>query len=133
MFYGLTEPCARVLCIPEEARGTGGLILCCTTLAAIIGATQLELIWMFFERHGPGVSVLQETLETSAPDYPPPPSILDHLAPRAPLPPFSFAIIRNLVNIHRYCVRGIQEYRNLSFPASIRRNSSTGWIVACGP
>lgn len=36
--------------------------------------------------------------------------------------PSSHPRSRNLVNIHRYYVRGTQEYRNLSFPASIHGN-----------
>lgn len=111
----------RISCIRGRVRGAGGLILCCTTLAAIIGATRLELIWMFFERYSPGVSVSQETPETSTPDYPLPPSIPVFPTPPSP-PPRPSVPPCGLVNIHRYCVRGIQEYRNLSFPTSIRNH-----------
>lgn len=81
---------------------------------------------MFFERYSPGVSVSQETPGTSTHRHPQSSSPLPHdrvafLSP-CHLLPLDPARTHSLVNIHRYCARGIQEYRNLSFPASIRRN-----------
>lgn len=55
----------KCMCVRISGGAHRSLILCCTTLAAIIGGSRLELIWMFFERRNPGLSVSQETPETS--------------------------------------------------------------------
>lgn len=106
-------------------RTAGSLVLCCTTLAAIIGASRVELIWMFFERHGPGAFVSQEAPSTISPNLtaataaflnPPPPHPPLSAPPRSATAPTA----RKYTPILRPCYPRIPQF---IFPCTDPRES----------